>query len=168
MLKHIEIKSPNWVVLLKPCAIANYAEMEVLLRKLLRLWLESDLSTGHCLAEGEVWSICRQVISLLRKAAEGTAPSDAEIMEFVGSDPLLLEQLFFAESYELEDFERGVTSRFELAKWQGGQLARLHRFSPKKLLMLAYQEISNLTTTANPTEPSNPATSPSTVVESAA
>lgn len=122
---------PNELIQLRPVRADRLDAFDALQRIWLEAWLANEQSTGDTLKDTDTITAMRKALGMMPRADL----SDAYGFDFqaIHNQYRLIEMLFFAESF-------GASQRnddeliFDLAKYQGGLITKLHRFNPRKKL----------------------------------
>ena len=155
IMKILDIKFPDSTEKIRP---VSRAKLPILLRLLIEIqaiWIEEEFSVGDAIAREDCWDLISQVWILLPLATSNKATLTPDSLELLSSDYEQLSNLFFGNVADAYD---GNISEFDLRKFEGCALLKLHEVSPRKKLLAADQlrqersqrDLSNLEISQSP------------------
>jgi hypothetical protein len=133
----LTIGLPERTIELHPAPRTQLQTLRNLLLELQCRWLELRFSTGELVAEDAAWAQMQACVALLPRS-ENPAVLGFDL-DLISNDYAQLEQLFFADTavVQAEELHHWAILSFDLDRFVGARIVRLHGFNPRSLLEAA-------------------------------
>lgn len=155
----------KWRVIIRPAVAKNTARVDEISREILALWLSEGKSTGDLIGRDDFWAFVADLLALLQIQQSEGSPALSDIVEYLQSDPLQVEQLLISQNHKLDGFKILDNKARDLEAWDPSVVIELHRFEPKKKLIEAYNRWLLIRQQESQTDQSQPPISQSTPAE---